>query len=140
MKKLEILLASIFYIALTSCTTVTPDKIQDSVASYDGSTPAQYNKHNGGVIGLLEDGIIVTKSSRDKYNNLIEMYKIKLKKDKAVELQKDAGIKTFKDKFNNELYILDNEHAVYFALMNSWLREKVSQDSIIDKAVDKINN
>ena len=68
------------------------------------------------------------------------MYKIKLKKDKAVELQKDAGIKTFKDKFNNELYILDNEHAVYFALMNSWLREKVSQDSIIDKAVDKINN
>jgi len=24
--------------------------------------------------------------------------------------------------------------------MNSWLREKVSQDSIIDKAVDRINN
>lgn len=67
------------------------------------------------------------------------MYRIKLKKDKAVDLQKDSGIRTFKDKFNNELYILDNEYAVYYSLMNSWLREKVPQDSIIDKAVDKIS-
>jgi hypothetical protein len=140
LKKLEILLASISCAVLTSCATVTPDKIQDNVASYDNSTPSQYNKHNSGVIGLLDDGIIITKSSRDKYNNLIEMYRIKLKKDKAVDLQKDSGIRTYKDKFNNELYILDNEYAVYYSLMNSWLREKVPQDSIIDKAVDKISN
>jgi len=125
---------------LVGCATITPDKIQDSTASYDASTPSNYNKDNGGLIAILEDGAVITHQAKDRYNKLIEMYRVKFKKEKAIELAEDAGIKSYKDRYGNDLFLIDNEHLVYFGVMNSWLKEKVPADNLIDKTIDKINN
>jgi hypothetical protein len=123
-----------------SCTTITPDKIQDNTASYDASTPSNYNKDNGGLIAILEDGAVITRQAKDRYNKLIEMYRVKFKKEKAIELVENAGIQPYKDRYGNDLFLINNEHLVYFGVMNSWLKEKVPADNIIDKTIDKINN
>ena len=125
---------------LVGCATVTPNKIQDDKSSYDATTPKQYDKDNGGLISFVGDDALITRQARERYNNLIKMYRIKFKKEKAIELNEDSGIKPYKDNFGNELYIIDSEHLVYFGVMNSWLKEKVPQDNIIDKTIDKINN
>jgi hypothetical protein len=125
---------------LVSCATVTPNKIEDDKSSYDATTPKQYQKDNGGLICFIADDALITSQARERYNNLISMYKIKFKKEKAIELKTDSGIKPYKDSFGNELYIIDSEHLVYFGVMNSWLKEKVAQDNILDKTIDKINN
>jgi len=125
---------------LVGCATITPDKIQDSTASYDASTPSNYNKDNGGLVALLDNGAVITSQAKERYNNLIKMYKVKFKKEKAIELAEDAGIKPYKDRYGNDLFLIDNEHLVYFGVMNSWLKEKVPADNIIDKTIDKINN
>jgi len=132
--------ALVLNLLLIGCATVTPNKIQDDKSSYDATTPKQYDKDNGGLISFIGDDALITKQARDRYNNLIEMYKIKFKKEKAIELKQDSGIKPYKDNFNNELYVIDSEHLVYFGVLNSWLKEKVPQDNIIDKTIDKINN
>jgi len=125
---------------LVGCATVTPNKIQDDKSSYDATTPKQYQKDNGGLISFVGDDALITSQARERYNNLISMYKIKFKKEKAIELKTDSGIKLYKDSFGNELYIIDSEHLVYFGVLNSWLKEKVAQDNILDKTIDKINN
>ena len=138
MKKFVSVLALNFL--LIGCATVTPNKIEDDKSSYDASTPKQYQKDNGGLISFIRDDALITPQARERYNNLIEIYKIKFKKEKAIELKVDSGIKPYKDNFGNELYIIDNEHLVYFGVLNSWLKEKVPQDNLIDKTIDKINN
>lgn len=140
MKKLEILLASVCLVFLSNCATVTPDKIRDSNASFDSSTPSQYNDFNGGIVRILDKGLVITPNARDRYNHLITVYKIKFKKDYGKSLDIDSGIKKYIDSFQNQLYMIDNEHAVYFGIMNTWMKEKIPQDSIIDKTVDKITN
>jgi hypothetical protein len=125
---------------IVGCATITPDKIQDNTASYDASTPSNYNKDNGGLVALIDNGAVITSQARERYNNLIKMYKVKFKKEKAIELVEDAGIKPYKDRYGNDLFLIDNEHLVYFGVMNSWLKEKVPADNIIDKTIDKINN
>lgn len=125
---------------LVSCATVTPDKIQDATASFDSSTPTQYNKDNGGLIAILDNGAVITQEAKDRYNRLIEMYKIKIKKEKAIELTTDSGIRRYKDRYENNLFLIDNEHLVYFGIMNSWLKEKIPADNIIEKTIDKISN
>jgi hypothetical protein len=119
---------------------VTPNKIEDSKSSYDATTPKQYDKDNGGLISFIGDDALITNQARERYNNLIGMYRIKFKKEKAIDLKEDSGIKPYKDNFCNELYLIDSEHLVYFGVLNSWLKEKVSQDNILDKTIDKINN
>jgi hypothetical protein len=138
LKKFVSILALNFFIV--GCATITPDKIQDSTASYDASTPANYNKDNGGLVALLDNGAVITSQAKERYNNLIKMYKVKFKKEKAIELVEDAGVKPYKDRYGNDLFLIDNEHLVYFGVMNSWLKEKVPADNIIDKTIDKINN
>jgi hypothetical protein len=124
---------------LIGCATVTPNKIQDDKSSYDATTPKQYDKDNGGLISFVGDDALITRQARERYNNLIEMYKIKFKKEKAIDLKEDSGIKPYKDNFGNELFLIDSEHLVYFGVLNSWLKEKVPQDNIIDKVIDKVN-
>jgi len=137
LKKLASILALNFL--FIGCATVTPDKIQDDKSSYDATTPKQYDKDNGGLISFVGDDALITRQARERYNNLIKMYRIKFKKEKAIDLNEDSGIKPYKDNFANELYLIDSEHLVYFGVLNSWLKEKVSQDNIIDKALDKVN-
>ena len=138
MKKFASVLVLNFF--LIGCATVTPNKIEDDKSSYDATTPKQYDKDNGGLISFLGDDALITRQARERYNNLIGMYKIKFKKEKAIELKIDSGIKLYKDNFGNELYLIDSEHLVYFGVLNSWLKEKVPQDNILDKTIDKINN
>ena len=138
MKKLASILALNFF--LVGCATVTPNKIQDDKSSYDATTPKQYDKDNGGLISFVGDDALITRQARERYNNLIKMYRIKFKKEKAIDLTEDAGITPYKDNFGNELFLISSEHLVYFGVMNSWLKEKVPQDNIIDKTIDKINN
>lgn len=138
MKKLASILALNFL--FVGCVTVTPNKIQDDKSSYDATTPKQYDKDNGGLISFVGDDGLITRQARERYNNLIKMYRIKFKKEKAIDLNEDSGIKSYKDNFGNELFLIDSEHLVYFGVLNSWLKEKVPQDNIIDKTIDKINN
>lgn len=137
MKKFVSVLALNFL--FIGCATITPSKIEDSTASYDSSTPSQYNQDNGGVIALLNDGAVITSQAKDRYNKLIEMYKIRFKKEKAIELTENSGIKPYKDRYGNDLFLIDNEHLVYFGVMNSWLKEKLPADNLLDKTLDKIN-
>jgi len=125
---------------LVSCVTVTPNKIEDDKSSYDATTPKQYDKDNGGLICFVGDDALITNQARERYNNLITMYRIKFKKEKAIDLKEDSGVKPYKDNFGNNLYLIDTEHLVYFGVLNSWLKEKVPQDNILDKTIDKINN
>ena len=122
------------------CATVTPNKIQDDKSSYDATTPKQYDRDNGGLNSFVGDDALITRQARERYNNLIKMYRIKFKKEKAIDLVEDSGVKPYKDNFGNELFLIDSEHLVYFGVLNSWLKEKVSQDNILDKTIDKINN
>ena len=138
MKKLASILALNFL--FVGCVTVTPNKIQDDKSSYDATTPKQYDKDNGGLISFVGDDALITRQARERYNNLIKMYRIKFKKEKAIDLVEDSGIKAYKDAFGNELFLIDSEHLVYFGVLNSWLKEKVPQDNILDKTIDKINN
>jgi len=138
LKKLASILVLNFL--LVGCATVTPNKIQDDKSSYDATTPKQYDKDNGGLISFVGDDALITRQARERYNNLIKMYRIKFKKEKAIDLTEDSGITPYKDNFNNELFLISSEHLVYFGVMNSWLKEKVPQDNIIDKTIDKINN
>jgi len=125
---------------LVGCVTVTPNKIQDDKSSYDATTPKQYDKDNGGLISFVGDDALITRQARERYNNLIKMYRIKFKKEKAIDLVEDSGVKPYKDNFGNELFLINSEHLVYFGVLNSWLKEKVPQDNILDKTIDKINN
>ena len=138
MNKLASILVLNFF--LVGCATVTPNKIQDDKSSYDSTTPKQYDKDNGGLISFIGDDALITSQARARYNNLIKMYRIKFKKEKAIDLTEDAGITPYKDNFGNELFLISSEHLVYFGVMNSWLKEKVPQDNILDKTIDKINN
>ena len=138
MNKLASILVLNFF--LVGCATVTPNKIQDDKSSYDATTPKQYDKDNGGLISFVGDDALITRQARERYNNLIKMYRIKFKKEKAIDLVEDSGIKPYKDSFGNELFLISSEHLVYFGVMNSWLKEKVPQDNILDKTIDKINN
>ena len=138
MKKLASILALNFL--FIGCATVTPNKIQDDKSSYDATTPKQYDRDNGGLISFVGDDALITRQARERYNNLIKMYRIKFKKEKEIDLVEDSGIKSYKDTFGNELFLIDSEHLVYFGVLNSWLKEKVAQDNILDKTIDKINN
>ena len=138
MNKLASILVLNFF--LVGCVTVTPNKIQDDKSSYDATTPKQYDKDNGGLISFIQDDALITRQARERYNNLIKMYRIKFKKEKAIDLVEDSGIKPYKDTFGNELFLINSEHLVYFGVLNSWLKEKVPADNIIDKTIDKINN
>jgi len=138
LKKLASILVLNFL--LVGCATVTPNKIQDDKSSYDATTPKQYDKDNGGLISFVGDDALITRQARERYNNLIKMYRIKFKKEKAIDLVEDSGIKSYKDSFGNELFLINSEHLVYFGVLNSWLKEKVPQDNILDKTIDKINN
>jgi hypothetical protein len=132
--------ALVLNLVVIGCATITPNKIEDDKSSYDATTPKQYQKDNGGLISFVGDDALITSQARERYNNLIGMYKIKFKKEKAIELKIDSGIIPYKDNYNNNLYLIDSEHLVYFGVMNSWLKEKVPTDNIIDKTIDKINN
>lgn len=125
---------------VVGCSTVTPDKIKDEISSYDASTPSGYDVQNSGFIGFMDDGKgILTPFGVLRYNTLVAAYKVKFKSYKGVELSENAGITEFTDKSGNKLFIIDQQHLVYYAILNSWRKEGKASDSIVDKVIDKVN-
>lgn len=120
---------------LVSCATVTPDKVVDNTASFDSTTPHEYDPHNSGVIGLTSDGRgILTTNGVERYNNLIKDYKLQFRAAKGVELKENDGITEFLDKNGNLLFYIDQQHLVYFGILNSWRRDGKDVDGLWDKA------
>ena len=97
MKKFASVLA--LNLLIVGCATVTPNKIQDDKSSYDASTPKQYQKDNGGLISFVGDDALITPQARERYNNLIGMYKIKFKKG-VYDLKNDFLINKLKIMYN----------------------------------------
>ena len=125
---------------IAGCSTVTPDKIKDEIASYDASTPSGYDVQNSGFIGFMDDGKgILTAFGVLRYNTLVAAYKVKFKSYKGVELSENSGITEFTDKAGNKMFIIDQQHLVYYAILNSWRKEGKPSDSIVDKVIDKVN-
>lgn len=133
MKNFAVFCLSSFLLA--SCATVTPDKVVDKTASFDSTTPQGYNTMNSGVIGFTADGKgILTLNGVERYNNLIKDYKIQFRFYKGVELKENDGITEALDKNGNLLYNIDQQHLVYFGLLNSWKKDGKDPDSLWDKA------
>ena len=111
--------------------------MKDETASYDASTPVSYENYNSGIIGFTEDGSgILTSFGVQRYNNLIKDYRVRMKVNKGVELQQNAGITEHVDKHKNVLSKIDPQHFVYYGIMNSWRKDGVEPDSLWDKAKD----
>lgn len=124
---------------LIGCATVTPDKVNDNTASFDSTTPVNYDNLNSGIIGFTEDGSgIITTFGVERYNNLIEQYKIRFKEFKGVQLKKNDGISNYVDKYGNVLYKIDSQHFVYYGVLNSWRKDGVESDSLWDKAKELV--
>jgi len=122
-----------------SCTTVTPDKVTDEIASYDATTPSGYDVQNSGFIGFTDDGRgLITQFGLLRYNTLIKAYKIRFKSFKGVELNENDGITEYTDKRSNKLYIIDQQHLVYYAVLNGWRKDGKEPDSIWDKTKDLV--
>jgi len=137
LKKFAILWLS--SLLLGACTTVTPDKVADEIASYDASTPVGYDVQNSGFIGFLDDGRgIITAFGLLRYNTLVKTYKVRFKTYKGVNLDVNAGIEEFTDKKGNKLYIINQQHLVYYAILNSWRKDGKEPDSIWDKAKELV--
>lgn len=120
---------------LIGCTTITPDKVKDNTASFDSTTPQQYDLHNSGVIGFSPEGKgILTSNGVERYNNLIKDYKLQFRAAKGVELKENDGITEFIDKHGNLLFYIDHQHLVYFGVLNSWRRDGKDVDGLWDKA------
>lgn len=137
LKKFAIFSLSSFL--LCSCTTVTPDKVKDEIASYDATTPSGYDVQNSGFIGFTDDGRgLITQFGLLRYNTLIKAYKIRFKSFKGVELNENDGVTEYVDKRNNKLFIIDQQHLVYYAVLNSWRKDGKEPDSIWDKTKDLV--
>jgi hypothetical protein len=121
---------------LNSCSTITPDPIMHKEASYDSSTPKQYDPKNSGIIGFITGdrqktvGAIITSNFRTKYNNLISSYSWQLYDAEKIKISTDSGIENYQDIYGNELHIIDPQHLVYFLKMNRWNEEGKPDDSV----------
>ena len=125
----------IFVIFLASCFLVTGptgcigklfpkiDRIEDSVWAIDSSTPSQYSSHHGGFLGFVDNKGLITTNLRAKYNVLISLYKKQFLSQKAVQLERDDGITGHIDQYGNHLFLIDEEHLVYFIVLKNWSNE-----------------
>lgn len=126
---------------LAACTTVTPDKVKDEIASYDASTPTGHDVQNSGFIGFLDDGRgLITSFGLVRYNTLIKMYRLRFESYKGVRLEENSGITEYTNNNGDKLFIIDQQHLVYYAILNSWRKEGKEPDSIWQKAKDAITN
>ena len=125
--KFAIFLASCMLVLQPGCIgklfTHTPDPVVDSVWAIDSSTPDQYDAHLGGFIGFVGDKGLITSGLRLKYNALISLYNKQFFQVKAVQLARDDGVEEYTDEHGNELFLIDEEHLVYFIILKKWSNE-----------------
>ncbi len=91
----------------TGCgTTVQPDIVTPSVASYDG------NVQNSGIIMSTNSGFVVTSHFRERHNALIAIYG----GDFSPHLKPDHGIAPMGD----DRWLISKQAMVDFLAMNTW--------------------
>lgn len=124
---------------LVGCATVTPDKVKDDTPSFDSTTPVNYDNLNSGIVGFTADGYgILTNFGVQRYNSLIKDYKIRFKNVKGVELKENDGISEYVDQYKNVLSKIDQQHFIYYGILNSWRKDGVETDSLWDKAKELV--
>ena len=125
--KFAICLASFFILAQTGCISKLwipkPKDVVDDVWAIDSTTPSQYDSHLGGFLGFVGDKGLITRGLKLKYNALISLYGDQFFEAKAVRLKRDDGIDDIIDHHGNELYLIDEEHLVYFIILKKWSNE-----------------
>ena len=105
-----------------------PERIEDKIWAIDSSTPEQYDATDGGFIGFVGDDGLITRGLRAKYNALASLYGDQFFIVKAVRLEKDAGVRLYTDQYGNKLYLIDQEHLVYFIILKQWSNELLPPD------------
>lgn len=150
---MRILLIILTSVCFAGC-AITANNVENKAASPDNTTPVQYgNIYNAGILGYdiygqdehvyLPDlkkgqklppveGVIITESKRQQYNNLINKYKYKLSETESVKLNEDDGVYFDKDKWGNDICLLRAQHVVYFGVMKQWERNGEKPDSTWD--------
>lgn len=125
-------------LVLCSCSTVTPDHVQDQVLAADSSTPAGIPVDNNGWLGWHDatHGII-TANKRDFYNNLIADYRLQYRETYKVELKLDAGL-THIDIRGTTAYLIDLEHIKALARLKQWQVNQKPTDSVWLKILNKV--
>jgi hypothetical protein len=100
-----------------------PNPVVDSIWAVDSSTPPQYDAHNGGFLGFVDNKGLITPNLRAKYNVLISLYKEQFLVEKAVQLSRDVGVLPYVDEHGNHLYLINEEHLIYFIILKNWSNE-----------------
>lgn len=99
--------------ALSGC-TVTPGKLKDNSASFDGG------QQNSGFLGLVmyrgqEYGSLTT-NALSRYNDLLKTYGARLPQ----KVEDGDGVLTIESVDGVKTILIDNQHLRYFETMNRW--------------------
>ena len=128
---------------ICSCSTVTPNPIEDNQAAFDSSTPHGYDRYNSGIINIVRVGNItlgahITDNAKERYNELIKAYRIQFRDQYKLSLEVDDGIKESGDGTGNRFWFIDEEHLEYFMRLNRWSKEGKESDTLWMKTKDLI--
>lgn len=130
---LKILLALSLF---TGCGTITPDPVKDKAASYDSSTPEGYAKQNSGFLGFTlgedgqSEGALLTQHAVDRYNFLINDYKVQFKEQTGIDINRGDGLSPTLTTSNLPIYKIDLEHLQYFLKLSRWKKEGHPSDTL----------
>lgn len=144
LKKLELMTFVVICLSISSCGTIVPPTVVEKSSSYDSSTPSGFPQDNSGVIGFHYDsrnnvdGAIITDHAKERYNALIDAYRIQFRKLYFVMLNENDGLREFIEEDGSRVWFIDAEHLQYFMRMNRWAKERVPQDTFMQKIGDKI--
>lgn len=136
MKPLPIILLLLLCEGCATTSTVTPNLPQSSEASYDATTPPQYDAKNSGILFQTKDsrdefdGVVLTEGGRDFYYVLIRSYAVQYKAEHGLDLAKESGVKAWRDLHENNLWWLDNQRFAAYLTMSGWLKARRDPDSI----------
>lgn len=96
---------------LAGCaSTVAPDTVQASQASFDGG------EQNSGILSEERGGFLVTPHFRDRFNALADTYGEAF----APAVTRDAGMSR-----RGGAWFIDADHMVFFVRMNAWAKSGI---------------
>jgi hypothetical protein len=130
MRTLKLFVSVCLVSLAVGCGTVTPDHAERTEASYDASTPSQYDPYNSGVLYPIVDregdviAVAITPLERDRYNDLIKVYRNRFKETAKVTLDADDGISDTVDEYGNKLFLIDVTHLGYLESLEQYARDK----------------
>lgn len=140
----SILALSFLVFGCAATSTVTPSPVVSEEPSFDSTTPEGYAGQNGGVIKILKSnghtvGAILTKDGRNRYNWLVDSYRIQIFERYGRSLEADSGIVPIKDTLGNDMFFIDSDRLFYFIRMNLWSKANRPHDTVWMKLKDKVS-